>query len=77
MQTGKTEAATADLGRPAGPGRGCFTNLAVSQGTLLDYFLGMRTVRGPRRGGGGGGFRVRSRVQREAVGERGKGELLT
>lgn len=69
MHTGKTEEATADLGRPAGPGRvGRFTNLPASQGTLRDHFPGIHTVRGPRVGWGGG-FGIRSRVQREADGE--------
>lgn len=40
MQTGKTVEATADLGHPADPGRGRFTNLAASQGTLLATFWG-------------------------------------
>lgn len=54
------------------PGRGHFINLPAFQGTLRDHFLGVRTMRGPGQAGGGGGdgFRVRSRVQREAVGER-------
>lgn len=70
MQTGKTEEATADLGHPAGPGRGRFTNLAASQGTLLATFWGCAQCVDFGVVGGGGGFRVRSRVQREAVGER-------
>ena len=70
MQIGKTEEATADLGRPAGPGRVRFTNLSASQGTLVDHFLDILTVRGPQRDGGRGDFDIRSRVQREAVGGR-------
>lgn len=65
MQAGKTEEATADLGRPACPGEAAPTFLPPRAPSRP--LSGIRTVRGPRRGGVGGGVGTASASGTESI----------